>query len=86
MNDNALSHSARITQVYLCTYGIEGERLRAYPPTSLDLTSIENVWSIIKQNVYADGHNFNSKDTLWAIIKAANVAVQPATIKTRQIS
>lgn len=37
--------------------------------------------SFIKQNVYADGHQFTSKDVLWAIIKAAAEAVQPITTK-----
>lgn len=58
MHDNTLSHSVRTTQTFLGSYGIQGERLMVWPLASLDINPIENLWSIVKQVVYADGHQF----------------------------
>ena len=42
-----------------------------WPPNSPDLNPIENLWSIIKQRVDADGKQYSSKDALWEAIKQA---------------
>lgn len=48
MHDNTLSHSVRVTQAFLGSYSIQCERLIVWPPASLDLNLIKNLWSIIK--------------------------------------
>ena len=42
-----------------------------WPPNSPDLNPIENMWSIIKRKVYANGKQFRSKNQLWNAIQAA---------------
>ena len=46
-----------------------------------DLNPIENFWSIIKRDVYANEHQFTSKIILWEAINTAAKAVRHATIK-----
>lgn len=45
------------------------------------LIPIENMWSIIKQYLYANGRLFTSKDIVLATIESAAEAVKPATLK-----
>ncbi len=42
-----------------------------WPPYSPDLNPIENMWSIIKRKVYANGKQFSSKHELWNVFQAA---------------
>lgn len=49
MHGNAHFHSVMVTQAFL---DIESERLITRPPASPDLNHMENLWFIIKQNVY----------------------------------
>ena len=43
-----------------------------WPSCSPDLHSIENLWSILKRNIYSCGRQYASKDDLWdAILTAA---------------
>ena len=50
-------------------HGIKDDKLMIWPPCSLDLNPIENLWSIIKQEVYVAGKQYNSKDELWNAVK-----------------
>ena len=52
-----------------------------WPAASPDLNPIENYWSIIKRDVYANGRQYTSKAALWEAITDAARAVPPATIK-----
>jgi len=81
MHDNAPSHSARASREFLATLGIQGEKLMVWPASSPDLNPIENYWSIIKRDVYANGRQFTSKEALWEAISDAARAVPPETIK-----
>lgn len=54
MHANALFHSAMVTQSFLGSYGRVGERLMAWPPASPDPNYMENLWFIIKQDIYVD--------------------------------
>lgn len=81
MHDNAPSHSARATREYLAKLGIKDEKLMIWPPSSPDLNPIENFWSIIKRDIYSDGRQFSSKETLWQAIDTAARAVPHDTIK-----
>ena len=81
MHDNAPSHSARATQAFLTTLGIQDKKLMIWPPSSTDLNPIENFWAIIKRDIYGDGRQFSSKEALWQAINTAVRAVPRATIK-----
>ena len=80
MHDNAPSHASKATASFLATLGIKGKALMTWPPCSPDLNPIEQLWSILKRNVYEGGRQFSSKDALWdKIVDAANI-ITPAQI------
>ena len=54
-HDNGLAHSAKATQHFLASLGIRGKRLMVWPPCSHDLIAIENLWAILKWDIYKDG-------------------------------
>ena len=73
LQDNAANHSAKTTSEYLQQLDFSGPRLMKWPACSPDLNSIENLWSLLKRQVYRDGRQFSSKDALWeAILDAAH--------------
>lgn len=81
MHDNAPSHSARSTTVFLDSLGFQGEKLMAWPPCSPDLNPIENFWSLLKGEIYAGGRQYTSKSALWDAVAASARAILPSTIK-----
>ena len=72
MQDNAAYNSAKRTSEYIQQLGFSGPRLMKWPSCSPDVNPTENVWSVLKRQVYRDGRHFSSKDALWeAILDAA---------------
>lgn len=71
MHGNSPSHSSSATQAFLGSYGIQVERLMVRLRDSSDRTLAENIWSIIKEDVYGDGRQFTLKDIFWVSIKSA---------------
>ena len=51
-----------------------------WPACSPDLNPIENLWSVLKQTIYANGKQYNSQDALWDAIKEAAAHVSKETI------
>ena len=80
-HDNAPCYSAKATQLFLSSFGSEGDRLMEWPACSPDLNPIENFWGILKQAIYHDGKQYNSKEGLWNATKAAADNVRPSEIK-----
>ncbi|XP_076048296.1 uncharacterized protein LOC143029529 [Oratosquilla oratoria] len=81
MHDNAPSHAAKATTSFLASLGIKGETLMTWPPCSPDLNPIEQLWSILKREVYEGGQQFTSKDALWNKIVAVASTIKPSQIK-----
>lgn len=81
MQDNAPSHSAKATKAYLGSLGFKNQNLMVWPPNSPDLNPIENLWSIIKRKIYADGVQYSSKSELWRAIQVAARTIDTETIK-----
>ena len=80
-HDNAPSHSAKATQAFLSSIGIEGNRLMDWPACSPDVNPIENLWGIMKEEIYHDGRQYSSKDDLWNAIETAASNVRPSEIR-----
>ncbi len=81
MHDNVLSHAAKATTAFLQSLGFVNDMLMVWPPNSPDLNPIENMWSIVKHNVYAGGRQYSSKDDLWKAIKEPAASIPKSTIK-----
>ena len=80
MYDNAPSHAAKATTQYLETFGFKNKTMMIWPSHSPDLNPIENLWSIIKRRVYADGKQYTSKDALWKAIKQESNSIPRSLI------
>ncbi|CAI5674837.1 unnamed protein product [Oreochromis niloticus] len=48
-----------------------GEKLMTWPPCSPDLNPIENLWSIIKCEIYKEGKQYTSLNSVWEAVVAA---------------
>lgn len=81
MHDNAPSHAAKATGTFLASLGFKGESLMTWPPCSPDLNPIEQLWSILKREVYKGGQQFTSKEALWNKIVDVASTVTPSQIK-----
>ena len=69
MQDNAPSQPWRYTTAWLMNLGIKDNKLMVVPPYFPDLNPIGNLWSIMKQEEYVCGKQYNSKDELWNAVK-----------------
>lgn len=80
MHDNAPSHAATATRSYLETLKFSDDKLMVWPSLSPDLNPIENLWSILKQKLYAGGRQFTNKEDLWREIEKICEKITPDTI------
>ena len=71
MHDNSPSHAACLTVGFLKKLLVKNATVMEWPPYSPDLNLIDNMWSIIKHKVYANGKQFSSKNELWNAIQSA---------------
>ena len=81
MDDNAPSHSAKATTSLLYSLGIEGDSLMDWPACLRDLNFMETNWSILKQQIYANGRKFSSKAELWKALKDTAASISPAQVR-----
>ncbi len=61
--------------------GIKGEKLMVWPPSSPDLNPIENLWSILKRNIYEGARQLASKQLLWEAILTSCKEIQAETLQ-----
>ena len=81
MHDNAPAHASQYTAGYLASKGVKDERIMQWPAQSPDLNPIENLWSIIKRQVYPGGKQYSSVNELWQAIQDVCTALEPQTIE-----
>jgi len=76
--DNARPHVSKSAKVFFAQNGVQ---LLEWPAYSPDLSPIEKVWSIIKENLY-NGQQFSTKEDLWNKIEeiSRNLHVQYPTL------
>jgi transposase len=80
-HDNAPSHSAKATQAFLSSIRFKGDRLMVWPPWAPDLNPIENLWGILKQDIFKGGKQYTSKEDLWKAIETSASSIHRSEIK-----
>ena len=71
MQDNAPSHAPRSTSDFLAQKGFTGSKLMKWPSSSRDLNPIENMWALVKRELYSGGKQYRNQSELWEAIKKA---------------
>ena len=66
VHDNAFFHTAEVVKNKIDELKIDVLPWPAYTP---DLNSIENLWSHIVRNIYANGKTYGNVDELWDTIQ-----------------
>uniref|UniRef100_A0A3B4FRD4 Tc1-like transposase DDE domain-containing protein n=1 Tax=Pundamilia nyererei TaxID=303518 RepID=A0A3B4FRD4_9CICH len=82
MQDNAPSHTSKYSTAWLERKGIKEEKLMTWPPCSPNLNPFENLWSIIKCEIYKEGKQYTSLNSVWEAMVAAARNVDGEQIKT----
>ncbi|KDO28828.1 hypothetical protein SPRG_20031 [Saprolegnia parasitica CBS 223.65] len=78
-HDNAVVHASRATAAFL---RMKKVKVLSWPARSPDLSPIENVWSHVMGDVYADGRRYSSVPALRAAIETAWSRLSSAYLKT----
>ena len=52
-----------------------------WPPSSPDLHPIENLWALLKRDIYSEGRQSTSLNSIWEAVVAASVKVDGEQIK-----
>lgn len=81
MQDNAPSHASKYSTAWLASKGLKEEKIMTWPPCSPDLNPIENLWSIIKREIYREGKQYTSLNSVWEAVVAAARHVDRKQIK-----
>lgn len=81
MHDNAPSHASKVTTEFLAKKGFSGKKLMVWPSSSPDLNPIENMWALLKKEMYKGGKQYKSKGDVWEAIQAGIKNISPETVK-----
>lgn len=60
MQDNAPSYACKYSTAWLASIGFKYGRMMTWPPCSNDLNSIENLWALLKHEIYCQGKQDSS--------------------------
>ena len=81
MQDNAPSHVSKYSTAWLARKGLKDERRMTWPPSSPDLNPIENLWALLKREIYGEGKQYTSLHSVWEAVVAAAQKVDRQQIK-----
>ena len=81
MQDNAPSHASKYSTAWLASKGLKDNRIMTWPPSSPDLNPIENLWSLLKHDIYGEGRQYTSLNSIWEAVVVAARKVDPQQIK-----
>ena len=76
-----MHHTAHVTTRFLKKVLVKKGEIMEWPACSPNLNPIENLWSILKREVYAGGKQYSSKEDLWNAIKTTAKGISSDTIK-----
>ncbi|KAJ8369355.1 hypothetical protein SKAU_G00093830 [Synaphobranchus kaupii] len=82
MQDNAPSHASKYSTAWLASKGLKDDRLMTWPPSSPDLNPIENLWALLKREIYSQGRQYTSLNSIWEAVVDASAKVDREQIKT----
>ena len=71
MQDNAPSHASKYSTAWLACKGLKDERIMTWPPSSPDLDPVENLWALLKREIYSEGKQYTSLNSVWEAVVAA---------------
>ena len=76
IQDNGPSHAGHLTTSFFKEVLVKKGEIMEWPACSPDVNSIENLWSILKREMYAGGKQYSSKEEVWnAITTTAKLKV-----------
>ena len=78
MQDNAPSHASNYSREFIFNNGIIKME---WPAASPDMNPIENLWSIVKIQLYCNGKQYSSNDELWNGIQTVMGNIASAVVK-----
>ena len=81
MQDNAPSHASKYSTAWLANKGLKDDRKMTWPPSSPDLNPIENLWALLKREIYHGGKQYTSLNSVWEAVVAAAQKVDRQQIK-----
>ena len=81
MQDNAPSHASKYSTAWLASKGLKDERIMTWSPSSPDLNHIDNLWGLLKWEVYGEGKQYTSLNSVWEAVVAAAQKVDRQQIK-----
>lgn len=81
MQDNAPSHASKYSTAWLASKGLRDEKIMTWPPCSPDLNPIENLWALLKREIYSEGKQYTSLNSVWEAVVAAAQKVDRQQIK-----
>ncbi|KAK7130479.1 hypothetical protein R3I93_019969 [Phoxinus phoxinus] len=73
MQDNAPSHASKYSSAWLAKM--------TWPPSSPDLNPIENLWALLKREIYSEGKQYTSLNSVWEAVVASAQKVDHQQIK-----
>ena len=81
MQDNAPLHATKYSTMWLASKGLKNERIMTWPPSSPDLNPVENLWALLKREIYSEGRQYTSLNSVWKALVTATQKVDHQQIK-----